>query len=116
MATGCSARYRVRSPRGTPLYRLFETHFDEERGLGGAFRAPVRIKGATQLGECRTMAGLYSPAEDLLLPGHAILGREFGEEHPRTAAITRRLVDLYEAWDKPDRAELWRARLPGLSE
>ncbi len=32
MATACSARYRARSPRATPLYRLFETHFDEVRG------------------------------------------------------------------------------------
>ncbi len=32
MATACSARYRARSPRATPLYRLFEAHFDEVRG------------------------------------------------------------------------------------
>jgi hypothetical protein len=28
----CATRYRARSPRATPLYRLFETHFDEVRG------------------------------------------------------------------------------------
>ena len=32
MAQGCAARYRARNPRATPLYRLFETHFDEVRG------------------------------------------------------------------------------------
>jgi len=32
VATACSARYRARSPRATPLYRLFEAHFDEVRG------------------------------------------------------------------------------------
>ena len=32
MATSCPAAYRARSPRATPLYRLFETHFDEVRG------------------------------------------------------------------------------------
>ncbi len=32
MAQGCAARYRARNPRAPPLYRLFETHFDEVRG------------------------------------------------------------------------------------
>jgi len=32
VATACATRYRARSPRATPLYRLFETHFDEVRG------------------------------------------------------------------------------------
>lgn len=32
MAQGCAARYRARNPRATPLYGLFETHFDEVRG------------------------------------------------------------------------------------
>jgi hypothetical protein len=32
VAQGCAARYRARNPRATPLYRLFETHFDEVRG------------------------------------------------------------------------------------
>ena len=32
MAQACAARYRARNPRATPLYRLFETHFDEVRG------------------------------------------------------------------------------------
>ena len=32
MAEACATRYRARNPRATPLYRLFETHFDEVRG------------------------------------------------------------------------------------
>ena len=32
MATSCRAAYRARNPRATPLYRLFETHFEEVRG------------------------------------------------------------------------------------
>ena len=32
MAQSCAARYRARNPRATPLYRLFEAHFDEVRG------------------------------------------------------------------------------------
>jgi len=32
MAQPCATRYRARSPRATPLYRLFDAHFDEVRG------------------------------------------------------------------------------------
>ena len=32
MATGCSARYRARSSRSTPLYRQFNAHFEEVKG------------------------------------------------------------------------------------
>ena len=32
MAQSCAARYRARNPRATPLYRLFEAHYDEVRG------------------------------------------------------------------------------------
>jgi hypothetical protein len=32
VATSCPAAYRARNPRATPLYRLFETHFEEVRG------------------------------------------------------------------------------------
>jgi hypothetical protein len=32
VATACATRYRARSPRATPLYRLFETYFEEVRG------------------------------------------------------------------------------------
>jgi hypothetical protein len=28
----CATRYRARNPRATPLYRLFDAHFDEVRG------------------------------------------------------------------------------------
>ena len=32
MAQSCATRYRARNPRATPLYRLFEAHFEEVRG------------------------------------------------------------------------------------
>jgi len=32
VAETCAGRYRARNPRATPLYRLFEAHFDEVRG------------------------------------------------------------------------------------
>ena len=32
MAPACITQYRARNPRATPLYRLFETQFEEVRG------------------------------------------------------------------------------------
>jgi hypothetical protein len=34
---------------------------------------------------------------------------------PRIAEVARRVVELYEAWGRPDKATGWRARL-GLAE
>ena len=35
-----------------------------------------------------------------------------GEEHPDTLDSLNKLVELYEAWGKPEKAEEWRAKLP----
>jgi hypothetical protein len=34
-------------------------------------------------------------------------------EHLRTVEWPRQLVTLYESWNKPDKAQKWRAKLPG---
>jgi len=36
----------------------------------------------------------------------------FGEEHPETRACLEHFVRFYEAWDKPEKAEEWRVKLP----
>ncbi len=51
--------------------------------------------------ECLTKLRRYEDAETMLL---AI--------EDRTADVIRALVELYEAWDKPDEAAEWRAKLP----
>ena len=54
----------------------------------------------------------YEEAEPLLL--EAVEGRrfKFGDEHPGTLASINNLIELYEAWGKPEKAEEWRAKLP----
>ena len=37
----------------------------------------------------------------------------FGEEHSETLACLEHFVELYEARNKPEKAEEWRAKLPG---
>jgi hypothetical protein len=56
--------------------------------------------------------GDYDKAEPLLL--EAVDGRrlKLGDKHPYTFESLNNLIDLYEAWNKPDKAEEWRAKLP----
>jgi hypothetical protein len=35
-----------------------------------------------------------------------------GDTHPLTLQLWNNLIDLYEAWNKPEEAEKWRAKLP----
>jgi tetratricopeptide (TPR) repeat protein len=56
--------------------------------------------------------GRYDEAEPLLLG--AIEGRrlKLGDTHPHTLESWKNLIELYEAWDKPEKAEEWREKLP----
>ena len=40
------------------------------------------------------------------------LGFKFGDTDPQTIESRRSLIELYEAWNKPDEAKEWRAKLP----
>ena len=54
----------------------------------------------------------YDDAEQLLL--EAVKGRrlKLGDTHPRTLESWNNLIELYEACDKPEKANEWRAKLP----
>jgi len=68
------------------------------------------------LGNCLTQLGRYDEAEDMLLSGCETLRNRMGMEVPDTQYCVRRLVDLYRAWGKPDRAEqLSRDVRPGVA-
>ena len=60
--------------------------------------------------------GDYAKAEPLLL--EALEGRrlKLGDTHPHTIESWHNLIDLYEAWDKPEKAYEWRAKLPESKE
>jgi len=55
--------------------------------------------------------GLYDKAEPLLL--EAVEGRrlKLGDTHPHTLESVNNLIALYEAWNKPEKANEWRAKL-----
>jgi serine/threonine-protein kinase len=62
----------------------------------------------SSLGSCLTAAGRFREAEPHLLHGLEGLKAARGEGHELTVEARRRLVALYEAWDRPDRAAAWR--------
>ena len=55
--------------------------------------------------------GLFEEAEPLVLEAYPDIVRDRGAAHRRTREAVQRIIDLYEAWERPDRAEAWRGRL-----
>jgi hypothetical protein len=70
---------------------------------------PQRVCGA-----CLTEVGRYERAEELLLAAYPVLRQVMGEQNMRTELAVRRLVKLYEAWGKPEKAAEYRALLAEL--
>ena len=58
------------------------------------------------------MALSYREVEDIILK--TVEGRrlKLGDKHPHTLESLNNLIALYEAWNKPEQAEKWRAKLP----
>jgi len=54
----------------------------------------------------------YGEAEPLLLHAFQRRDNQFGPEHSYTIEMLYKLVSLYEAWNKPEKANEWRAKLP----
>ncbi|MGH7524380.1 MAG: tetratricopeptide repeat protein [Gemmatimonadales bacterium] len=68
------------------------------------------------LGEHYTLVKQYPKAEETLLHANGILARAVGATHPRTLTNVRRLIALYTAWNRPDKAAEYRAKLPKSPE
>ena len=69
------------------------------------------MKPETGLNILHVVKGDYDNAEPLLL--EALKGRrlKLGDQHQHTLESLNNLIDLYEAWNKPEKAEKWRAKL-----
>jgi serine/threonine protein kinase/Flp pilus assembly protein TadD len=72
---------------------------------------PDTLESKNDLGVLYKEQGSYDTAEPLLL--EAIQGRrlKLGDTHPHTLESWKNLIDLYEAWNKPEKASEWRAKL-----
>jgi serine/threonine-protein kinase len=63
------------------------------------------------LGSCLVALRRYDEAEPLLVESYSTLKAKRGERNKLTEQTLKRLVDLYEAWGKPEQAAESRARL-----
>jgi hypothetical protein len=65
------------------------------------------------LGEALTGLERYEEAETYLLAGHASLDESLpaGRRTQKLPPAVERLVRLYDAWGKPEKAAEWRAKL-----
>ncbi|MCP4660737.1 MAG: serine/threonine protein kinase [bacterium] len=59
-------------------------------------------------GGCLAAQGRFTEAEELLVRSFEIIREARGEWAPYTRNAARRLVGLYEAWEKPEQAEAYR--------
>ncbi len=56
--------------------------------------------------------GHYDKAEPLLLELLELHQGVLSEGHPNTVTAMNELIKLYEAWEKPQKAQQWRSKLP----
>jgi tetratricopeptide (TPR) repeat protein/tRNA A-37 threonylcarbamoyl transferase component Bud32 len=72
---------------------------------------PATLETKNDLAVLYKEQGHYDEAEKLLL--EAIEGRclKLGDKHPHTLKSLNILIALYEVWNKPEKAEEWRAKL-----
>lgn len=63
------------------------------------------------LGACLIQLGKYPEAEQSLTAAQSTLENRLGARHRLTLRTQRRLVRLYEAWDRREEAQRWRDRL-----
>ena len=65
------------------------------------------------LGRCLAKQGRFREAEPLLVGSFERLSADRGPSHERTRDALKNLVEMYEAWGKPDMAAKYRTRQPG---
>ena len=63
------------------------------------------------LGGCLSKLERYGEAEKLLVDGYSIINKQFGASHRRTIAALKRVIELYDAWGKSDKAEEYRVKI-----
>jgi serine/threonine protein kinase len=65
----------------------------------------------SMLGESLVGQGKFAEAEPQLLNGHAGITDQSAAPHARKTGALERIVRLYEAWERPEQAAAWRAKL-----
>jgi serine/threonine protein kinase/Flp pilus assembly protein TadD len=121
-ALGEDHPYAVDSLRGLGLLRAYQGRYEEaEELLTESLEKRRRVQGRehdraihnmVRLGWVYTKQQSYSEAEVILLEAFELSYRVLGPLDQITIESIGKIVDLYEAWNKPEKAEKWRATLP----
>jgi non-specific serine/threonine protein kinase/serine/threonine-protein kinase len=69
---------------------------------------PLPARARTYYGECLTELRRFDEAEEQLTRAHDVLRTELGEGHADTQEAVRGLIELYEAWDRPEMGSEYR--------
>jgi serine/threonine-protein kinase len=93
---------------GEPLAREALASFRSSTS-SSTWRAP---DAESVLGSCLVAQGRFTEAEPLLLGSYPLLKADSGDGARYAPAALQRIVDLYAAWGRPDRAAAWRVLLP----
>lgn len=68
------------------------------------------------LGACLTSLNRYEKAESKIMDGYNTLKKKRGMDHRFTQEALERLVTLYEKWDKPEQAKIYRNELASATK
>jgi non-specific serine/threonine protein kinase/serine/threonine-protein kinase len=103
------------------LYTTMGRYEEAERLLGTAMRNVENlfprihvVTGFTirKLGRCLSGMRRFEEAETKLLEAHEIQTQAVGAGHDQTKKVVKNLVELYDAWGRPEKARRWREALP----
>jgi len=73
---------------------------------------PATLESMHELAALYKEQSRYAEAEPLLLEAAEGRRLKLGNTHPHTIESWNNLIALYEAWNKPEKANQWRAKLP----
>ncbi|MHC4227507.1 MAG: tetratricopeptide repeat protein [Planctomycetota bacterium] len=77
---------------------------------------PYTLESKDSLAVLYKEQGLYDKATPLLREAAEGRSLKLGKSHPHAQESIRNLIGLYEAWNKPDKANEWRAILKQIED
>ena len=114
--------YAIDSLRGLGLLRAEQGRYEEaEKLLTESLERRRRVQGhehvqtihnMVRLGWVYTEQQRYGEAEELLIEAFKLSHRVLGPLDQITIESIGKIVDLYEAWDKPEKDKEWRGKPP----
>ena len=109
-AMGLLARVYSKQGRYKEAEPLYKAILEIQRRLG--IQDEKVLRQLVGLADLYVEQARYGEAEPLLQQQFQSRVEQFGPQHPHTIESLNVLIGLYEAWNKPEKADQWRAKLP----